>query len=91
MATTSKYNRSEIMKEAWNLYRTGYGTFSNCLKAAWRGAKFEMKQAMIVAKMEAEWAARCETNRKASANMTAEEVHFATMESYYANGVYSGD
>jgi len=91
MTTTSTYNRSEIMKEAWSLYRSNYGTFSNCLKAAWRGAKFDMKQAMTVAKREAEWKIRCEANKKASAQLTAEEIHYATMASYYANGVYSGD
>lgn len=88
--TTSKYNRSEIMKEAWSLYRSDYGTFSMCLKAAWRGAKFDMKQALMVAKREAEAIARMQANMAAN-TMTAEEIHYATMQSYYANGVYSGD
>ena len=30
-----KYNKSEIMKKAWSLYRDEYGPFSVCLKRAW--------------------------------------------------------
>lgn len=37
MTTTSKYNRSEIMKAAWETYKSYEGLlpFANCLKAAW--------------------------------------------------------
>jgi len=36
-----KYNKSEIMKDAWNLYRISIwkGNFSVCLKKAWEFAK----------------------------------------------------
>ena len=91
MTTTSTYNRSEIMKEAWSLYRSNYGTFSNCLKAAWRGAKFDMKQAMMVAKREAERMARYAANMEETKKYTAEMIMIESMSSLYANGVYSGD
>lgn len=40
MKTNSKYNRSEIMKEAWNMFKE-YGnlSFSECLKWSWNIAK----------------------------------------------------
>lgn len=37
-----KYNKSEIMKNAWSLYRTGrYETFADALGQSWREAKRE--------------------------------------------------
>ena len=38
--TTMKYNKSEIMKAAWNLYRTNFSRFfGKCLSKAWALAK----------------------------------------------------
>lgn len=34
-----KYNKSEIMKKAWNIFRSTKKTFSESLKEAWRQAK----------------------------------------------------
>lgn len=34
-----KYNKSEIMKKAWALFKNAFGTFSECLKRAWQIAK----------------------------------------------------
>lgn len=34
-----KFNKSEIMKNAWRKFRAAMGTFSKCLKAAWAEAK----------------------------------------------------
>lgn len=34
-----KYDRREIMKNAWQFFRAGFGTFSSCLKEAWKKAK----------------------------------------------------
>lgn len=43
MKTNSKYNKSEIMTEAWFVYRNretfGWKTFGECLKSVW--AKFK--------------------------------------------------
>lgn len=53
-----KYNLSNIMKEAWNLYhncRMGgwcactYPSFAECLKNAWRAAKHRIHQAKLEA------------------------------------------
>lgn len=35
--------KSQIMKKAWELYRTTENTFSECLKIAWRNAKAIIK------------------------------------------------
>lgn len=35
----TKFNLSQIMKDAWNFYRKGKMTFSACLRKAWRIAK----------------------------------------------------
>ena len=34
-----KYNRSEIMKNAWTMFKNNMGTFADCLKKAWEKAK----------------------------------------------------
>lgn len=39
-----KYNKSEIMKAAWNLVKTAGMTISAALKAAWASAKSPLKQ-----------------------------------------------
>lgn len=46
----SKYNKSEIMRAAWSIYRTLHAhdtdfTFSAALKSAWRNAKAEIARA----------------------------------------------
>lgn len=40
----SKYNKSEIMKAAHNMYRTGnYKTFGDALRKSWKVAKFRVE------------------------------------------------
>lgn len=34
-----KYNLSNIMKKAWELFRKGFGVFANCLRESWKIAK----------------------------------------------------
>lgn len=34
-----KYNRSEIMKAAWAMFRTTSDSFAKCLNRAWQAAK----------------------------------------------------
>ena len=42
-----KYNKSEIMKAAWNLVKTAGMTISAALKSAWASAKSPLKQLYI--------------------------------------------
>lgn len=62
---SAKFNKSEIMKQAWMMFQTTifhYATFGEALKAAWRYAKEDVarKEAIEARKaaMEAEQAAR---------------------------------
>ena len=51
IATT--YNKSEIMRQAWSMYRSsfyGYKTFAEALKMAWHYAK---QEAIRIAQVEA--------------------------------------
>ena len=70
---TSTYNKSEIMKQAWSMYRNkffGY-TFSEALKMAWhyakqdaeRIAKAEARKAQQAADDAARESAKVETKR----------------------------
>ena len=34
-----KINKSEVMKNAWKMFRQGMATFSECLKKSWQNAK----------------------------------------------------
>lgn len=45
MAKMKKYNKSKIMKRAWNLFKgnTKMNNFSECLKKAWAEAKEAVK------------------------------------------------
>ena len=75
---TSKYNKSEIMKAAHNMYRTGnYQTFGNALRKSWQVAKFrveiEARRTSTVAYMESKrqeeaqrtsWIAKVEADRQ---------------------------
>lgn len=85
MATT-KYNKSEIMKEAHKLYKEckRYNrTFGSCLKQVWASAKAMVRLA------EQREAFRKELEaRRAKSNIVLKHVG---MSSLYANGAYSGD
>ena len=70
----SVYNRSEIMKQAWTMYRTtlyGYETFAQALRMAWyyakceaeRLAQVEARKAAMAAEAAAREAAKVETKR----------------------------
>ena len=55
-----KYNKSEIMKKAWNLFRMNSKvvaayrkTFAQCLAQAWNSAKYELAKAEEEAKRAA--------------------------------------
>ena len=70
----SVYNRSEIMKQAWTMFRTriyGYETFAQALRMAWyyakreaeRLAQVEARKAAMAAQIAAREAAKVETKR----------------------------
>ena len=47
----TKYNKSEIMREAWNMIRHGSKkTFGECLRLVWAAAKSVMAKAVAAAK-----------------------------------------
>jgi hypothetical protein len=87
---TQKYNKSEIMKDAWRLfrlYRKFSWSFGKCLSIAWDNAKIEIKnnEAKAKAKRLAEEEARRIEYRK---HVVLSHVG---MDSLYGNRVYSGD
>lgn len=95
---TSKYNRSEIMKNAWALYRSNRSfnwSFSKCLTISWNNAKVKIQNEEIRIIRAAKEAARIQAiydaNMAASRRTSNEDNLYATMASYYANGAYSGD
>ena len=70
----SVYNKSEIMKQAWTMFRTriyGYETFAQALRMAWyyakreaeRLAQVEARKAAMAAQIAEREAAKVETKR----------------------------
>lgn len=91
---TSKYNRSEIMKKAWTLfkkYESMFITFGRALERAWLIAKDSI--AYEAKKDEA----RLWEERRSNSVNTQEgseypsEAKILFMERLYTNGAYSGD
>lgn len=83
--TTSKYNKSEIMREAWKIFRreSKFGwTFGKCLSVAWRNAKTRIQNEVVAAK-----------NTENFKAYTATKVfnYSSGIHSYYTSGAYSGD
>lgn len=72
------YNLSEIMRQAWVVFRTSKQTFSECLKHAWATAKSVM-HAILAVEDEAEQAAKSveqfkDSIRSASSEDEIEEI-----------------
>lgn len=96
-----KYNKSEIMKEAWELYRFNRSfnwSFGRCLTTAWRNAKQRIINAEVKVKNEAMWKARVEERRqdkikaeKAKIEASDMDVHTYFMTEYYNRNGYQGD
>lgn len=63
----SKFNKSEIMKQAWMMYRSKFYhyTFSQALKMAWYYAKCEAERLAQVEARKAEQAAAAEARKAA--------------------------
>lgn len=85
---TQKYNKSEIMKDAWRLfrhYRKFSWSFGKCLSIAWDNAKIEIKNNEAKAKRLAEEEARRIEYRK---HVVLSHVGKGSL---YGNRIYSGD
>lgn len=72
--TKSAYNKSEIMRQAWTIYRRlgGLASFATALRNAWRLAKSAARKAVEAAKKEAarlQMEARKAASREALAKM----------------------
>jgi hypothetical protein len=66
--TATTYNKSQIMKQAWTMFRSkfyGYRTFAEALKMAWHYAKEEVARIKQVEARKAEQAA-ADAARKAA-------------------------
>lgn len=66
------YNLSEIMRQAWVVFRTSKQTFSECLKRAWATAKSVMRSILAV-ENEAEQAAKSIEQFKDSIRFSSSE------------------
>lgn len=90
MKATS-YNKSEIMRQAWTMFRSkfyGYSTFAEALKMAWHYAKEEVARMKQVEARKAEQAAADEA-RKAAKVETKQDKFYKefgkTMAKQYRN------
>ena len=90
MKATS-YNKSEIMRQAWTMFRSkfyGYSTFAEALKMAWHYAKEEVARMKQVEARKAEQAA-ADAARKAAKVETKQDKFYKefgkTMAKQYRN------
>lgn len=101
--TKSTYNKSEIMRQAWAIYRSlqGVASFSTALRNAWRLVKMQLRKAADAARKEAarlEMEARKAASREALVRMREAVKHVqpsdVDMYAWYRNGRpghYTGD
>ena len=101
--TKSTYNKSEIMRQAWTIYRRlgGVASFATALRNAWRLAKSAVRKAVEAAKKEAarlQMEARKAASLEALARMREAGKHIqpsdVDMYAWYRNGrpgQYTGD
>ena len=86
MKATS-YNKSEIMKQAWTMFRSkfyGYSTFAEALKMAWHYAKEEVARIKQVEARKAEQAA-ADAARKAAKEETKQDKFYKEFGKQMAN------
>lgn len=97
-----KYNRSEIMRNAWNAYNEeklycsyrGFAmkkTFGYFLKMAWLGAKNKMKAAEREAAKQAELAKLAENKQKFNKKASFEGCDFRLWEKGEHRRIYIAD
>lgn len=86
MKATS-YNKSEIMRQAWTMFRSkfyGYSTFAEALKMAWHYAKEEVARIKQVEARKAEQAA-ADAARKAAKEETKQDKFYKEFGKQMAN------
>ena len=93
MTTNNKISKSEVMKRAWAIFRSGHAfyskTFRLALIRAWEIAKANVKAAIQKAKEEAEalaWNPNGVSGLSANPNYGT-----GSLSSYYAASGYKGD
>lgn len=96
--TTPKYNKSNLMKSAWSMFKAGKKyrnhvlTFRECLKEAWKAEKARFAKAMDLYSL---WnkAAQEQRKRDAGRNIGTCSMSFMadTLVDYYASNRYNGD
>lgn len=101
--TKSTYNKSEIMRQAWTIYRRlgGLTSFAAALRNAWRLAKSAVRKAVEATRKEAarlEMEARKAASREALVRMREAVKHVqpsdVDMYAWYRDGrsgQYTGD
>ena len=85
--TATTYNRSEIMRQAWTMFRSkfyGYRTFAEALKMAWHYAKEEVARIKQVEARKAEQAA-ADAARKAAKEETKQDKFYKEFGKQMAN------
>jgi hypothetical protein len=105
MTTTSKYNKSNIMKRAWEIKRgrhfsyprgTRNWSFAKCLSYAWADEKRMVARINEDANKRnrtGEWSAEKVAERNAAIKKTNVSLAYLadTLTDYYANNRYNGD
>lgn len=96
--TAPKYDKSNLMKSAWNMFKAGKKyrnhvlTFAECLKEAWKAEKTRFIKAMDMYTL---WNKAAEEQRKRDAgrNIGTCSMSFmaGTLVDYYASNRYNGD
>ena len=85
--TATTYNKSQIMKQAWTMFRSkfyGYRTFAEALKMAWHYAKEEVARIKQVEARKAEQAA-ADAARKAAKVETKQDKFYKEFGKQMAN------
>lgn len=94
-----KYNRSNVMKMAWSMFRNGKKigrrvlAFSECLKEAWKSERASFDKAMKMYNLFNLNKKQCEERDAKHNTSNAPSMAFManTLVSYYANNTYNGD
>lgn len=95
---TPKFNKSNVMKMAWSMFRKGKKvgrhvlSFAECLKEAWKLERVSYDKAMKMYKLFILNKKQCE-ERDAKYNTGTCSMAFManTLVNYYANNRYNGD
>lgn len=93
-----KYNKSNVMKMAWSMFRKGKKigrhvlSFVECLKEAWKLERASFEKAM---KMFKRWNKVAEDSKKENERIQTSTCSLSfmsdTLVNYYANNTYNGD